>query len=77
MVEASGWMVVKIIQTNKNGWPDLQCHKKGKTFFIECKSINGKLSPLQTYRHIELRKQGFNVFTINQLSNVTEISTIL
>ena len=64
--EKAGWLVVKIIQTNKNGWPDLQCHKDGITIFIECKKKGCKLSPLQIYRHQELQKQGFKVIVIKK-----------
>jgi Holliday junction resolvase len=77
MLELQGWYLLKVIQSNKNGTPDLICFKDGKTFFIECKSETGKLSELQKYRHAELIKKGFNVFTINQLTDVTKISTIL
>jgi hypothetical protein len=65
--EREGWLVVKIIQTTLNGWPDLQCHKDGQTLFIECKSPAGRLSPLQNHRHTQLRKQGFTVLIIDYL----------
>jgi Holliday junction resolvase len=64
--------VVKIIQTNKNGWPDLQAHKNGVTIFIEVKSENGKVSELQKYRHKQLTDAGFKVlliYSLNQLKN--------
>lgn len=61
--EADGWLVVKIIQTTKNGWPDLQCHKKGITIFIETKATGKTVSPLQGYRHKQLRAKGFTVLT--------------
>jgi Holliday junction resolvase len=77
MLELQGWYLLKVIQSNKNGTPDLICFKDGKAFFIECKSETGKLSELQKYRHQELKSKGFNVFTINQLTDVTKISTIL
>lgn len=62
-----GWLVVKIIQTNRNGWPDLQCHKNGKTLFIECKSKKGKLSKLQQYIHQILKQQGFEVLVLDNI----------
>lgn len=70
--ERDGWYVVKILQTTKNGWPDLQCHKLGITEFIECKEEgNGydfaRRFPLQHYRHEELRAQGFTVKVIDYL----------
>lgn len=72
--EKHGWEVVKIIQTTKNGWPDLQCHKNAITVFIEAKE-EGKIKnypdqwPLQHYRHEQLRAQGFRVHTIDYMIN--------
>jgi len=71
-LESLDWYVVKIIQTNKNGWPDLQAHKNGVTIFIEVKSENGKVSELQKYRHKQLTDAGFKVlliYSLNQLKN--------
>lgn len=66
--EADGWLVVKIIQSTKNGWPDIQCHKKGVTIFIECKAEGEKNdNPLQLYRQQQLRQQGFTVLIINNI----------
>ncbi len=70
--ERNGWLVVKIIQTTKNGWPDLQCHKNGVTEFVECKEEGlaknfAEDFPLQNYRHEQLRKQGFTVHVIDYL----------
>jgi len=69
-LENEGWLVVKIIQTNKNGWPDLQLHAFGVTIFIEVKSENGKLSELQKYRHKQLQDKGFFVITSSSLNHL-------
>ena len=69
-LEAQGWLVVKIIQTNKNGWPDLQLHAFGVTIFIEVKYDKGKLSELQKYRHKQLQDKGFIVITTSSLINL-------
>jgi Holliday junction resolvase-like predicted endonuclease len=69
-LESQGWLVVKIIQTNKNGWPDLQLHAFGVTIFIEVKSENGKLSELQKYRHKQLQDKGFFVITSSSLKHL-------
>lgn len=58
-LEAAGWMVVKLIQTNKNGIPDLLCLKNKETVFIEVKSEKGIVSELQKYRHRQLAQQNF------------------
>lgn len=65
--EKNGWLVVKIIQSTLNGWPDLQCHKDGQTIFIECKAPGKKPEPLQIYRHQQLREQGFTVLVIDSI----------
>lgn len=66
-LENNGWLVVKIIQTNKNGWPDLQIHGLGITIFIEVKRPGGKTSELQKYRHKQLSDNGFQVIVTSSL----------
>jgi len=69
-LESEGWLVVKIIQTNKNGWPDLQAHKFGKTVFIEVKSETGKVSELQQYRLKKLQEQGFKTIIATSIKDL-------
>ncbi len=69
-MELNGFLVVKIIQCTKNGWPDLQCHKNGKTLFIECKSTGQKCSQLQLFRHEQLIKKGFRVLVVDSVDKV-------
>lgn len=54
-------MVVKVILTNKDGFPDLMLLKDGRASFIEVKRPNEKPRPLQEYRIKELREKGFEV----------------
>ena len=61
-LERRGWYVVKIIQSTKNGWPDLQAVKGGKTVYIEVKDIGKEADPLQLMRHKELRNAGAAVY---------------
>ena len=63
-LENRGWYVVKLIQTNKNGIPDLLAIKYGKAIFIEVKAKNGKKSKLQEYRHQELKLNNIHVWTL-------------
>lgn len=77
-LEKIGWYVVKIIQTNKNGWPDLQAHKDGITIFVEVKSEKGKVSQLQQYRHKQLTDAGFKVYVIYSLKQIiNELSSTI
>lgn len=59
-LESEGYYVIKLIQTNKNGIPDLVAlHPDGDILFSEVKKPDGKLSKLQEYRLKELQKHGF------------------
>ena len=62
--EADGWYVLKVIQCNKPGWPDLLLLKNGQYRLIEVKAADGRISPIQTYRHAELQKLGIHVDVI-------------
>lgn len=59
--ERQGYMVVKLILTNKPGIPDLMLLKDGTASFIECKREGGNPRDLQKYRIEELRSLGFKV----------------
>ena len=57
----AGWFVVKLMQTNKNGIPDVLClNTKFPARFIEVKGNNGTVSDLQKYRIKELKGFGFD-----------------
>ena len=64
-LEAAGWYLIKIIQCNKNGFPDLIALRQGSTIFIEVKAKGKKARPLQEYRHQQLKKQGFKTLVID------------
>jgi Holliday junction resolvase len=68
--ERAGWMVIKLIQTNCNGIPDLMCLKNGKTIFIEVKQPGREPTELQKYRHAELIKQGFQVYVLTSEKDI-------
>ena len=58
-LEALGYYVIKLIQTNKNGIPDIVAIAPGQdVLFSEIKAKNGRLSPLQKYRLEELESHG-------------------
>jgi Holliday junction resolvase len=68
--ERAGWMVVKLLQTNCNGIPDLMCLKNGKTIFIEVKQPGREPTDLQRYRHAELISKGFTVYVITSEKDI-------
>jgi Holliday junction resolvase len=57
-LERDGFYVVKLIQTTKNGIPDLLAIKHGVAYFVEVKDLGEIPTPLQLQRFKELRKAG-------------------
>lgn len=58
-LEEQGYYVIKLIQTNKNGMPDLVAIPPDSgVIFSEVKRKGGRLSKLQEYRLKELESHG-------------------
>jgi hypothetical protein len=58
-LEAQGYYVIKLVQTNKPGIPDLiAIPRDSNVEFIEVKRPGKKPSPLQVYRMKELNEHG-------------------
>jgi len=64
-LKKKGWYVVKHIVVSKNGWPDLEAIKKGRTIRIEVKKPKEDADELQKYVHYLIRKHGGEVYTID------------
>jgi len=63
--ESNGYTVLNIIKLSKNGYPDLQCIKKGEIdIWIECKEKNDTLKALQKFRIDELNNLGKNAYCL-------------
>lgn len=61
-LEGKGYYVIKLINTNKNGIPDLiAIPRDSDVEFYEVKRPTGKTSKLQEYRLKELRNHGIKV----------------
>ena len=67
LLEAGGWYVIKLMQTNKNGIPDLICHKAGRTIYIEVKRPGEKPRPLQLVRHAQLAAAGIQTYVMTKI----------
>lgn len=69
--EADGWLVLKTIRLNKNGYPDLLCMKSNEVdTWIECKEGSDTLKPLQKLRIDELNSIGKNAFCMHNIKGV-------
>lgn len=76
-IERLGFYVVKIIQCNKNGFPDLMVLIRGSVIFIEVKTPTGKVSELQKYRHKQLTDLGYPIIITTSLTHFkNELDTI-
>jgi hypothetical protein len=61
-LESKGYFVIKLINTNKNGIPDLiAIPRDSDVEFYEVKKPKGKVSKLQEYRLKELTAHGIKV----------------
>lgn len=72
-LEGSGWYVVKLIQTNKNGIPDLLAIKEAVAVFIEVKRLGKEPTPLQKFRHKEIRKTGTKVIVATSINDTAHL----
>ena len=71
-VKNIGGMALK--QTGIAGIPDrLVLLPKGRAIFVELKAKGQKLRPLQTYRKEQLEKLGFEVYVIDDTSQISAI----
>ena len=72
-LEPGGWFVVKLIQTNKNGIPDLLCIRNGICMFIEVKKPPARARPLQVYRIRELINHGVVAIVAHSVEEIKSI----
>ena len=58
-LESKGYYVIKLINTNKNGIPDIiAIAPSADVLFVEVKKEDGKVSKLQEFRLKELQNHG-------------------
>lgn len=69
-LESWGWLVLHVIQTNRNGWPDTMIARNGRTVWIEFKKIGKLPRELQLYRHEEIKISGIEIFVVDKISDV-------
>ena len=73
-VRAAGGLCPKLVCPGMDGMPDrLLLFPGGRLAFAEVKAPGKKPRPLQCLRHEQLRSLGFQVFTLDALSQISEI----
>lgn len=65
-----GYIVLKSIRMNENGFPDLQLLKGGQSVFIEVKENGDTLKELQKYQIDRLISKGFTAFCLHESKGV-------
>lgn len=65
-----GWLVVKLEKTSWNGIPDLMCIRKGHVMFLEIKTENGVVSPLQEHRIKTLNEIGCFARVVRSIEDI-------
>ena len=78
IVKREGGVCPKFTSPGSAGWPDrLILLPGGKVAFAELKAPQGRLSPIQVQRHVQLRDLGFSVFVINDPAQIPQVIQML
>ncbi len=67
-----GWQVYKFTSPGARGVPDRMLIKNGKTYFIEFKKSNGKISVMQQYHLNKLNKTRTMAVVVNSVDSGIE-----
>lgn len=70
---AAGWFVIRITLAYPSGLPDLFALRSGQMVFIEVKRPGNKPTPLQNYRHKQLRELGYDVRVVDNLKEINSL----
>lgn len=63
----NGYLVLKVVKCNMNGYPDITLFKDNKTIFVEVKNEKGIQSEIQKYVQKQLESKGFQYFLVRSL----------
>jgi len=66
------WWTNNLTEVSLSGTPDLIAFKDGRYVWIEVKTPEGRLSPIQKHRHKEMIMLGMEVFTVRSLDELKE-----
>jgi NADPH:quinone reductase-like Zn-dependent oxidoreductase len=74
LLEKNGWIVIMLIVSNKDGEPDVLALQNGaRCVFIETKVPGKNPTPLQLFRHQQLRAKGFEVIVARDVEDVQHL----
>lgn len=76
-VENLGGICWKLVSPGVAGVPDRICLKAGRVIFVELKAPGKKPRPIQNRRIKQLQGQGFQVFVIDSVDGIAEVTNAL
>jgi len=69
----TGWIVFKISDRFTAGIPDLVCMKDGRTIWIELKTPEGRVQPIQTWTINQIKSAGVEAYICRSIEEVKGI----
>lgn len=76
-VENLGGICWKLVSPGTAGVPDRICLKAGRVIFVELKAPGKKPRPIQNRRIKQLQGQGFQVFVVDSVDGIAEVTNAL
>lgn len=76
-VAAIGGICWKLVSPGVGGVPDRICLKSGRVIFAEVKAPGAKPRPIQNRRIKQLQNQGFQVFVVDSVDGIAEVTNAL
>lgn len=76
-VESIGGICWKLVCPGVTGVPDRICLKSGRVIFAEVKAPGAKPRPIQNRRIKQLQNQGFQVFVVDSVDGIAEVTNAL
>ena len=71
--KSKDWLALKFTSPGTKGVPDRVFLKSSKIFFIEFKALGKKPTKLQAHCHRLLRREGFNVYVVDNVEYGKEV----
>ena len=73
-IKQLGGLAIKLTSQYSKGEPDRMCLVPGHPpFFVEVKSTGEKPTPIQLYRHKQIRELGFKVYVVDNTEDLNKL----
>lgn len=72
-MKSLGYFVEKVESSSAGGFPDLYCLKNGVHFLIEAKRVGVEPTPVQLYKHKQIRAHGGKVYVFDSARELKKV----